>query len=146
MKVDVLISHIVFLALVVWREARGESILGQTAVAHSVLNRVHKPGWWGTDIMSVVFKKWQYSSMTDPHDPQLTAWPKNDAVWQQCLQVAWDVVYGMSENPAPTADSYFDDSISPPKWATLDTFVRKIGRLSFYNVDRDIEVIPGVMK
>jgi len=56
------------------------------------------------------------------------------------------VVYGMSENPAPGADSYFDDSISPPKWATLETFVRKIGRLSFYNVDRDTEVIPGVMK
>ena len=136
---DDLMSDKVFLALVVWREARGESLLAQIAVAMSVLNRVHKPCWWGQDVMSVIFKKWQYSSMTDPKDKQLTTWPQNNYEWKQCLQVASDAIYGLSPDPAPYADSYYDDSIQPPKWATPDMFVCKIGRLNFYNVDRDFE-------
>ena len=138
--IDDLMSDKVFLALVVWREARGESMTGQTAVAMSILNRVHKPCWWGVDVMSVVFKKWQYSSMTAPKDLQLTTWPQNDYSWKQCLQISSDAIMGLTPNPAPGADSYFDDSITAPKWATPDKFVCKIGRLNFYNIDMDHEV------
>lgn len=134
-------SDKVFLALVVWREARGETVLGQTAVAYSVLNRVYRPCWWGKSVMEVIFKKWQYSSMTDPKDPQLTSWPKDDFVWERCLGVAGSVLTGAMDNPAPGADSYWDSSIMAPKWATPETFIRKIGRLSFHNVDHDLEII-----
>ena len=136
---DDLASDKVFLALAVWREARGESLDTQTAVAMSILNRVHKPCWWGKDIMSVVFKKWQYSSLTDPKDRQLTIWPENNAIWKQCLMVASDAIYGMAKDLAPGADSYFDDSILRPKWANDTNFVCKIGRLNFHNVDKDTE-------
>ena len=79
----------VFLALVVWREARGESYEGKAAVASSIMNRVVRPSWWGRDLFSVIFKKWQYSSLTDPRDRQLTTWPqKNAPDWIECLQVA----------------------------------------------------------
>jgi len=137
---DDMMDDKVFLALDVWREARNQTLLGQTAVAYSVLNRVARPSWWGSDIMTVLFKKWQYSSLTDPKDRQLTTWPVKDSVWKQCLNVACDAISGVSGNPVPGADSYWDDSISAPKWATPDKFVRKIGQLNFYNVDMDHEV------
>ena len=133
-------SDTVFMALVIWREARGESQEGQIAVAHSILNRVKRPSWWGRSVTEVLFKKWQYSSMTDPNDRQLTTWPKDDTVWGQCLFVADGVLNGTMANPVPGADSYHDLSIQAPAWATPDMFVRQIGRLRFFNVDLDIEI------
>jgi len=128
----------VFLALVIWREARGETVIGQRGVAYSILNRVEKPSWWGNDIQSVLFKKWQYSSITDPKDPQLTKWPaSHNEAWQHCFMVAVDVISHSVENPVIGADSYFDISIPNPKWATADKFVKQIGRIKFYNIDGD---------
>ncbi len=133
-------DEITFLALAVWREARGQSEECISAVAHSIMNRVNRPKWWGTDILSVVFKKWQYSSMTDPRDRQLTTWPRvDDPAWNQCLMVVDGVLSGKWPNPAPGADSYFDDSIEPPYWAEPDKFVVKIGRIFFYDLDQDYE-------
>lgn len=132
-------DSVIFLALVVWREARGESQLAKTGVAMSIINRVVKPCWWGNTIMKVIFKKWQYSSMTDPNDRQLTSWPEQDDVWTQCIKIADDALNGLLEHPAPGADSYYDDSIKPPKWATKENFVKKIGRLNFHNLDMDTE-------
>ena len=134
-----------------WREARGESYEGKAAVASSIMNRVARPSWWGHDLLSVIFKKWQYSSMTDPKDKQLTTWPQKYAVdWIECLQAASNAVDGIagalvaatraSENPVPGADGYYDISIPPPKWATPETFVKQIGKLRFYNLDRDFEL------
>jgi len=132
----------VILGLVVWREARGESDAGRAGVAFSVLNRVARPTWWGQTVLSVCARKWQYSSMTDPHDPQLTRWPLDlDASWWECLEIAAAAIEGRIENPVPGADSYHDTSIGAPKWATPDRFVRQIGHLRFYNVDRD-PVVP----
>lgn len=131
-----------FLALTVWREARGESKEVQAGVAHVILNRVRRPSWWGRDVMSVVFKKWQFSSLTDPRDKQLTTWPEtNDRSWQQCLQVVADVVDGRLKNPVPGADSYYDISIPAPRWATDKDFVAMIGRVRFYNLDHDVEKV-----
>jgi len=131
----------VFMALAIWREARGESIQGQIGVAFSILNRVNRPSWWGKTVMEVLFKKWQYSSLTDPHDPQLTTWPKDDTAWKQCLQIADNVLSGViTENPVPGADSYVDVTARLQSWMTEDRFVKQIGLLKFYNVDKDVEV------
>ncbi len=134
------IADVFFLALTVWREARGESYEGKLAVACSILNRVQRPSWWGDSVQSVVTKKWQYSSLTDPHDPQLTTWPaESDVRWQESMQIAVDVMNGQVGNPVPGADSYFAVSIPAPKWATEDRFVRQIGAHRFYNLDHDVE-------
>lgn len=131
----------VLLGMVVWREARGESDECRAAVAHSVLNRVSRPTWWGRTVLTVVARKWQYSSMTAPGDPQLILWPiDGDASWWECLQIACDVLDGEIPNTAPGADSYFDVSIQPPKWAKPEMFVKQIGRIRFYNIDRDITI------
>jgi spore germination cell wall hydrolase CwlJ-like protein len=129
--------NIVFMALVIWREARGESFEAQLAVGFSIMNRVENPKWWGSSVMEVVTKKWQYSSMTDPKDRQLTTWPKEDSVWNKCLEAANSVILGIVKNPAPGADSYHDTSIQSPKWATKQNFVCQIGRLRFHNTDGD---------
>lgn len=130
----------VWLAFVTWREARGEGVEGRVAVMFSILNRVQRPSWWGTSIQTVLFKKWQYSSLTDPNDPQLTKWPSDeDPSWKACLSTAFEVMGGRMENPVPGADSYHDISIPSPYWATPEMFVKQVGRLKFYNVDLDYE-------
>lgn len=139
------VCDVFYLGLVVWREARGASTLAQVAVAHSVLNRVARPSWWGKTIDEVVTKKWQYSSLAAPGDPQLILWPKlSDASWLACLGVAYDVLYHDEPNPFPGADSYYDSSIPAPKWATPETFKGEVksprgNALRFHDVDHDYE-------
>lgn len=133
-------ADIIFLALMIWREARGESRLTQEAVAMCVINRVEKPKWWGDTIINVIFKKWQFSSLTDPKDRQLTTWPSRGLKsWNLAMEIAEKAVNKLLEHPAPNSDSYYDDSIPRPYWATNKNFVTKIGKLNFHNVDNDFE-------
>ena len=134
-------SEVVFLALVIWRESRGEGLVGQVAVACSILNRVARPSWWGKTVMEVLFKRLQYSSMTDKRDAQLVVWPGNDSIWKQCVTVAKNALEGKLPNPVPGADSYYDISIPAPNWATPETFVKQVGRIRFHNLDHDVERI-----
>jgi N-acetylmuramoyl-L-alanine amidase len=136
-------------ALVIWREARGEPYEGKIAVAHTIKNRVHNPAWWGRSYADVVCKKWQYSSLTDPNDRQLTTWPKaDDHTFEECLKIAERVITGVYNAPLKGIDSYYDDSLqgeARPKWAKEhpERFVGKIGKLNFFNLDCDVEVITN---
>jgi N-acetylmuramoyl-L-alanine amidase len=128
-------ADLTFLALTIWREARGESPDARTGVGFTVQNRVNNPGWWGKTISEVVTKKWQYSSMTDPHDPQLVNWPQpTDQSWIDCLNTADQILNQGATDTTQGADSYFDISIPPPHWATPDKFLVQIGRIKFYRV------------
>ncbi len=134
------IQDVFMLALVIWREARGEPREGQIAVGYSIMNRVARPAWWGDSVLAVCTKKWQYSSMTDPNDRQLAKWPSEaDQQWQQAMSIARGVYDKELPNPAPGADSYFADTILPPKWAAPEKFVVKIGHHEFYDLDSDHE-------
>jgi hypothetical protein len=131
-----------FMALTLWREARGEPFEARVAVAGTVMNRVDRPSWWGRDVISVLRKKWQYSSLTDPKDRQLTKWPEaTDAIMEECLFIAHHVIgrTGSINGPLRGADSYFDISIPAPYWTKGARFCGQIGRLKFYDVDRDWE-------
>lgn len=128
----------VLLGLTIWREARGESYEAKLAVGCSIRNRVQHPKWWGNDYISVLTKKWQYSSLTDPNDKQLSTWPAaSDHVFEECLEIACGVIEDWLHSPLRGADSYYDQSIAPPKWATEDKKVGQIGKLTFYNIDGD---------
>jgi N-acetylmuramoyl-L-alanine amidase len=135
-----------FLALCLWREARGENRLTRIGVAMAVMNRVNRPSWWGKNLTEVLFKKWQFSSLTDPNDRQLTTWPlPNDLSWQECLDLACQVIDKAVPNSVPGADSYFDISIPAdqwPKWTATARFVCQLGRIRFYDVDHDYEAKP----
>lgn len=133
---DWTIADIVFLALLIWREARGEPYMGKVAVAWTVRDRVEHPKWWGDSYSGVMARRWQYSSLTAPGDPQLTKWPIfPDPTFATCLEIADRVIHGTVENPFPGADSYHATSISAPYWAKEEQFVGAIGGHKFYNVD-----------
>lgn len=130
------------LALTLWREARNQSDEAIAAVACSIRNRVDHPGWWGTNWISVLTQKFQYSSLTDPKDRQLSLFPKpTDASFIRCYNIAIKTMSREMVSPVPGADSYYDDSIKPPYWATPETFVKKVGAFSFHNVDHDFEIV-----
>src|SRR5690242_10046570 len=97
------ITNVFYLAFVLWREARGEIHDGKVALVYSIMNRVEHPNWWGKDVVSVCIAPWQYSSMTDPKDPNLTKYPGMDAAWAECIQIASDVYDKKVPNPVPGA-------------------------------------------
>jgi N-acetylmuramoyl-L-alanine amidase len=131
------ISDRFYLAFVLWREARGETRACKLAVAYSILNRVDHPKWWGGSISTVITKPWQYSSMTDPKDPQLVKYPVDGGDWEDCLDVADLVIRRVGPNTMKGADSYYDTSIKAPAWATQDKFIGQLGKIRFFNTDGD---------
>lgn len=138
MAIDYSTYEQAMLALLVWREARGEVRQAKIAVAFSVLNRVDNPKWWGTSLGAVIAKKWQYSSMAAPGDPNLIQYPlPHDLSFQDSMSAVNAVLTGTVRNPVPGADSYFDVSISPPAWAKPEQFVQQVGAFRFFNTDGD---------
>jgi spore germination cell wall hydrolase CwlJ-like protein len=139
MPIDYTTYEHAMLALLVWREARGELHQAKVAVVFSVLNRVKSPKWWGTTLGAVIAKKWQYSSMAAPGDPNLIAYPlPNDLSFQDSLYAVNKALIAAEKNPVPGADSYYDLSIPPPKWAKPEQFVAQIGAFRFFNTDGDM--------
>lgn len=131
-----LITDTFYLAFVAWREARGESDEAKLGVMWTVLNRAANPKWWGDSISTVVTKPWQYSSLTDVRDRQLTKWPtEKDDSWATCLALAIECLAEHTEDPTGGATHYFDDSIAPPYWAKPEAHTVKLGRLNFYKLD-----------
>lgn len=133
-----------YLAFTAWREARGEPRATKLGVMHVILNRVERPTWWGTSIEEVATKRFQFSALTLPGDPNLVKWPLlADASWAECIDVAQEVLDGMTSHPAPGADSYYDISLEPdnvPSWAAAARFCGQLGRIKFFDVDHDFEV------
>lgn len=131
-------GKLVLLALTVWREARNESYTAKLAVAYVVMTRVEHPSWWGHDVESVLFAPMQFSSMTDPHDPQLTRWPhalRDAPAWNDCLKAAASALFKQEPNPAPNATHYFSPPIEKPPTAWGDVeHVADYGRLHFYHL------------
>lgn len=128
------------LALVLWREARGEGAEGMRAVAHVIRNRVEAtdlPDQWE----DVIQKKWQFSSMTAPGDSQLVAWPKQpDPVFEQAMQIAAAVYAGTDIDVTGGAHFYANLAAVPANssfWKIAADKVNhpitaKIGHHTFY--------------
>src|SRR3990167_9671611 len=100
------------LALCIWREARGQGYAGMFAVGCSIRNRVQRPSWWGKSYAECITKKWQYSAMAAPGDPQLIRFPARpaDEGFDVAMNAANHVIAG-AESPVPSADSYYAASI-----------------------------------
>lgn len=115
-----------------WREARGEGVLGKRGQAHSVMNRVVEPSWWGHDLQSVILCKWQYSSFNE-NDPNEAKWPADDdPSFIDCSEICNAVLAGTDEDLTDGATSYFDISIQPPYWAASMQLTLAVGRFRFY--------------
>ena len=128
-----------FGALCAWREARSLGYQGMLAVAWTLNNRQDHPSVFGHDWPSVVLSRYQYSSMS-PTDPQFKTFPAPAAPdWQQALNACIDAYTRQVADPTAGATMYYDDSISPPGWATdgSHTATIKLGVLNFF------KVVPG---
>lgn len=122
------------LARTVFGEARGETRLGQIAVAHAVLNRVKAESWYGDTIEAVCRKKWQFScwNADDPNLPKLKTVDLGNKYFRSCMFAALGVVNGWFPDPTEGSRHYHAKSVSPD-WAQGKKPVRVIGVHKFYN-------------
>jgi len=123
------------LALVIWREARGETHDAKFAVGCSIRNRVQHPRWWGRSYHTVILDPWQYSSF-NANDSNSQKFPHpGDEAFADCEAAASSVISGDADTTGG-AVSYFDKSLDahPPKWASSPQFKQcpDIGDFHFY--------------
>lgn len=119
-----------------WGEARGEPYKGLVAVAHVILNRARKPGWWGSSIETVCLKQWQFScwNKSDPNYAYLSglkAIPGRDYV--RCRDAALAAVQGHETDPTGGATHYYATALrNPPAWARGAKMTVAIGGHVFF--------------
>jgi len=94
------------LALVTWKEARGEGMEGCRAVMHVITNRVGHPGFAHT-LHDVIYGKNQFTSMSVSSDPEFNLVPSpNDAIFIACHALALLVLAGSDEDVTKGAHYY----------------------------------------
>lgn len=114
------------LALVMWREARGEGKEGMQAVGCVVRNRAG-------DMINKIEAKWQFSSLTAPGDPMLIQWPAdNDPQFAIAMELAEGINNWSTPDITHGATHYFNPSVVLPSWAATMTKVATIGHHDFY--------------
>jgi N-acetylmuramoyl-L-alanine amidase len=98
------------LALVIYREARGEGEVGMIAVAHVIANRCFT---WGKSYHDVILGQNQFSSMSVPNDPELHVWP---ALGDPVFDIAEAAYSGFSKDPTGGALYYANESVVTSGW------------------------------
>jgi spore germination cell wall hydrolase CwlJ-like protein len=119
------------LALCIWREARGEGMLGRRGVGCVVRNRV-RHGGFGSGYSGVVLKHYQFSSF-NATDPNSSKWPTDGTVdWMGCIAEANDVLGG-GDDVTNGALFYFSPPLTAPPhaWGAVIATAH-IGNLEFY--------------
>lgn len=116
----------------VYFEARGESVVGQLAVADVILNRVMS-GQYPSSICGVVFqgqkaKQCQFSfacngDMDKPRDP---------VAWRKAQRIAHYVLSGKVRNSIVGPATFYHATYVSPTWARYMVEVAKIGQHIFY--------------
>lgn len=97
------------LALNIYHEARGESLIGQRAVAHVALNR-SRNGKFPTSICGVIFQRSQFSWTSRSVGKQARALvPRERASWERAQRIAFDVLNG---DPDPTNGATYFHAIT----------------------------------
>lgn len=131
-----------YLALTLYGEARGESLLGKIAVASVLRNRLEARRW-GVTYASVCLAPLQFScwNVNDPNLPllraignELTAGTvRDDAALRQCLWIADGLIGNGFDSNVDQATHYFATSMqTPPAWAATGTYVARIGAHLFF--------------
>ncbi len=128
------------LALAVYREARGESPLGQRAVAWVIRNRVERAGWFGSDYLGVILKSKQFSSFNMGETQSTTYGHPGEGAWRESVHAAMDVMEDRFADPTLGATHYYDRSLDahPPAWAKTMTPTIDIGAFHFFRQEQAI--------
>lgn len=93
------------------------------SVFNVLMNRAARRG---SDVYTEAVRKWQFSSMTDPGDPNLVLYPTAiDAQWAAALTLASQAAAGSLEDLTGGATSYYAPAGMPngqvPGWAASMT-------------------------
>lgn len=116
-------------ALCVWREARNQAYTAMIGVAWVIRNRVTAR----LDLAAVVTKRYQFSSLTAPGDPNLVDWPQMaDASWEAACAAVDGVFGGVVADNTGGAIFYYSPPLSEPPvgWGPV-VVTTKIGALTF---------------
>lgn len=113
-------SDLYLLAKCIYGEARGESYVGQVAVAAVILNRVKHPSFPNT-IAGVVYQPWAFTAV---FDGQINLEPNQSAysAAQDALN-GWDPTYGCIY--------YYNPVTATNKWILTREIVLQIGKHVF---------------
>ena len=116
------------LALNIYFEARGESTVGQEAVAWVTLNRV-VDNEFPRDICKVVWEDSQFSWTQDGKSDR----PKDSAAWATAQAIAGEVLqaYGVDRDPTEGATYFHADTVRPGWSRKFDRVVQIDGHI-FY--------------
>jgi spore germination cell wall hydrolase CwlJ-like protein len=120
------------LALAVYFEARGESVEGQAAVAHVVVNRAREAGF-PEGVCQVVQqggeqRPCQFGWYCDGRSDR----PRAGRLWETSLDVAQEVLAGRLEDPTDGALYFVRRRAKKPSWTHRLTRVAHIGGHVFY--------------
>jgi spore germination cell wall hydrolase CwlJ-like protein len=126
------------LATAIYFEARGESALGQRAVAEVILARTRTPGRPKT-ICGVVYQGskrrtgCQFSFTCDRVPDRV----HNRVAWRQALRIATNVMRtGGKVNPVAGGATFYHADYVSPRWASRMVKVASIGQHVFYRPQR----------
>jgi len=116
-------SDVSCMAHAVYHEARGESIKGQEAVAHVVLNR-SKSDMFPNSICGVVYQPHQFTNIKQTK-------PRFDSLaWNQAMLISAKTLAGLSKDPTNGAKYFYAHMKVKPKWSESKLKI-KIGNHSF---------------
>lgn len=122
------------LATTVYLEARGQSELGQRAVAEVAMRRLES-GQWGDSVCAVVTARGQFAMATlDPRDRI-----RDTQAWYTALRIAmaterdWARPAGQRHEVVPGASHFAARALADPAWSQ-SRLVAVIGDHSFYRV------------
>lgn len=124
------------IARTIWGEARGEPREGKAAVAHVILNRARRGGWFGDGVKAVCLKRWQFSCWleSDPNRAKIQSASLDTPSLKNCLDIALRCYLGTIPDPTGGADHYHADHIAAPPWASGRKPTATIGRHLFFRL------------
>ena len=132
------------MAVCIWKEARGEGMLGMRAAAHVIKNRVGHPGFAAT-IHDVIYGRNQFTSMSVPSDPEFNLIPPpGDVQFASCMLLCplvlsesdIDLTDGAHyyENATTATSGWFGRVIAGPDGLGTEghQYTGQIGKQKFY--------------
>ena len=119
------LESIFWLAMNLYHEARGESVAGQVAVAHVVLNRAQKRG---KSLKEIILQPYQFSWANSGARPAIAEYE----ALLQCFESAMIALNERLEGKTlKNADHYHAKSVSP-SWARNMKVIATVGNHIFY--------------
>lgn len=119
-------------ARTLYQEARGETLPGQQAVAHVLVNRM-KDGRWGKTLGEVCLWHMQFSGWrnVDPNFPVSCRLSDDEPVLIALASLIQEALDG-APDPTGAATHYYAISIKAPAWVAGATFCGQFGNQRFF--------------